>query len=97
MFAVQDGCGTRGAVPGGTESQWLEVVSSCIGMFPFCIAQSWETTEVMCSAELVQLVSSPQTPNSDFHPYSFLHMLLVWACFKDYHSRVLSIVISLSC
>lgn len=50
----------------------------------------------MCSAELVQLVSSSQTPNSDSHPDSFLHMLLVQACFSlttvafwDSHSFVL--------
>lgn len=96
-FALQAGCGTSRAAPGGTESQWFGVVSSGIGMFLFCIAQSWQTTEVMCSAELVQLVSSSQTPNSDFHPDSFLHMHLVWACFKAYHSRVLRKVISLSC
>lgn len=39
---------------------------------PLCIAQSWETTEVTCSAELVQPVSSLQTPNSHSHPDSFL-------------------------
>ena len=85
---------TRRAAPGGTESQWFGVVSSGIGMFRFCIAQSWETAEVMCWVELVQLVSSSQTPNSDSHLDSFLHMLSVWACFKAYHTRVL---ISLSC
>lgn len=86
-FALKTGCGASGAAPGGTESQWFGAVSSGIGMFPFCIAQSRETTEVVWSAGLVQLVS--QTPNSDSHPGSFLHMLLVWACFKAYHTRVL--------
>ena len=88
---------TRRAAPGGTESQWFGVVSSGIGVFRFCITQSWETAQVMCWVELVQLVSSSQTPNSDSHLDSSLRMLSVWACFKAYHMRVLHIVISLSC
>lgn len=95
-FALQAGC-MRRAAPGGTESQWFGVVSSGIGVFRFCIAQSWATAEVMCWVELVQLVSSSQTPNSDSHLDSSLRMLSVWACFKAYHIRVLQIVISLSC
>lgn len=71
-----------GTTPAGTESPQLGQVSSCIAGFPFSIALSQETAGVTCAAELVQLVSSSQTPNSDSHPVSFLHRLLVWACFK---------------
>lgn len=43
------------------------------------VLQSWETAEVMCSAELVQLVSSSQTR---IHADSVPQVLWVWTCFR---------------